>query len=139
MNTQTLDSHWQEISGKLRERWSSLNENELQQAKGDVQRLIRTIQQKTGETREAVQAFLDETAGSFSGTAQQAAEAIRDYAGRAAESVQQATEQASQSVRAGVRQTRQMVRRHPMESLLTCFGAGVVTGLVVGILVRSSR
>jgi uncharacterized protein YjbJ (UPF0337 family) len=136
LNTQTLDSHWQEIMGKLHDKWGSLKEEELRDARGNVDQLVGTIQRRTGETRDSIQRFLDEIAQSYSGTAQQAADAIRNFAGRAAESMQGATEQATETMRTGMKQTRQMVRQHPMESLLTCFATGVVTGIVVGILLR---
>ena len=137
MNTQALENHWQEIMAKLHEKWGSLNEQDLRNVRGDIQQLVRTIQQKTGETREAIQKFLDDAASSYGGTVQQAAETIREYASRAAESVQGATGQASESLRSGVRETRKMVRNHPTESLLTCFGIGVLTGVVLGLLNRS--
>jgi uncharacterized protein YjbJ (UPF0337 family) len=137
LNTQTLDHHWQEIMGKLNEKWGSLREEELRHVKGDVDQLVGTIQRRTGETKDAIQKFLDEIAENYSGTAQQAMDAVRTFAGRAAESVQGAREQASESVRTSMRQTRQMVQQRPMESILTCFGVGVVTGVVVGMLLRS--
>jgi len=136
LNTQTLDNHWQEIMGKLHERWGALQEDDLQRARGNIDELVGTIQRRTGETKDAIQRYLDEIAQNYSGTATQAADAIRNFAGRAAESMQGARDQASESMRSGVRQTRQMVSQHPMESILTCFGAGVVTGLVVGLLLR---
>lgn len=81
-NTQTLENHWQEILGKLQEKWGSLNEQDLQRARGDAQQFVKAIQQKTGETREAIQAFLDELVGQYAGTVQQAAEMLREYANR---------------------------------------------------------
>jgi len=136
LNTQTLDNHWQEIMDKLHDRWGSLNEEDLRTSRGDMDKLVGTIQRRTGETRDAVQKFLDEIAETYSGKAQQAADAIRNFAGRAAESVQDASDQATESLRTGVKQTRRVVRQHPMESILTCFGAGVVTGVVIGLLFR---
>jgi uncharacterized protein YjbJ (UPF0337 family) len=135
--SQTWENHWQEIMAKLNEKWGWLNEQDLEKARGDLQQLARIIQQKTGESREAIQAFLDETLNRYAGTMQQAAEVFRQYAGKAAESLQDATDQASESVRLGLRQSRVVVRTHPMESLMTCFGVGIVTGLVVGILAKS--
>lgn len=137
LNTQTLESHWEEIMGKLREKWGTLNEHELNQAHGDVQQLVKLIQQKTGATRDAVQGFLEEIASNYGGSVQKAAETIRSYVGRASESVHQASEQASETVRSGVRQSQEMVRTHPLESLLTCFGVGILTGVVVGLTLRS--
>jgi len=137
LNSQTWESHWQEIMGKLREKWEWLNEQDLEKARGDIQQLVKIIHQRTGESREAVQELLDALVSNYSDTVQQAAEAIRSYAGQAAESVQEATDYASESVRSGVRESREMVRRHPMESLLTCFGVGILTGILAGALIRS--
>jgi uncharacterized protein YjbJ (UPF0337 family) len=137
LNTQALEDHWQEIVGKLHEKWGSISEQDLQKARGDVQQLVKAIQQMTGETKEVIQAFLDDVTNKYAGSVQQAADAIRGYAELAAETVHEATEQASETVRTGVRQTRQMVRNRPMESLVTCFGVGVVTGLMIGLLSRS--
>jgi len=137
LNTQTLENHWQEIMGKLREKWGSLSEHDLNQAHGDVQQLVKMIQQKTGATREAIQGFLEEIASNYGGTVQKAAETIRGYVGRASESVQQVREQASETVRSGVKQSQDMVRTHPAESLLTCFGIGILTGVVIGLTMRS--
>jgi ElaB/YqjD/DUF883 family membrane-anchored ribosome-binding protein len=136
LNTQTLDSHWQEIAGKLHEKWGVLREDELRSVRGDMDQLISTIQRRTGETKDAIQAFLEEIAEDYSGKAAQAKEMFRQYSTRAAESMQAARDQATESMRSGVHQTRQMVRQHPMESILTCFGVGVVTGVVVGMLLR---
>jgi uncharacterized protein YjbJ (UPF0337 family) len=136
LNTQTLDNHWQEIIGKLHERWGALNEEDLRNSRGNVDQLVGTIQRRTGETKDTVQHFLEEIAQTYSGRTQQAADAIRQFAGRAAESMQGASEQASEAMRTSMKQSRDMVRQHPMESILACFGAGVVTGVVVGLLFR---
>jgi ElaB/YqjD/DUF883 family membrane-anchored ribosome-binding protein len=122
----------------LHERWGALNEDDLKNSRGNVDQLVGTIQRRTGETKDTVQHVLEEIVEAYAGTTQQAAEAVRKFAGRAAESMQDATEQASEAMRSSMRQSREMVREHPMEAILTCFGAGVVTGVVVGLLFRSS-
>lgn len=136
LNTQTLDSHWQEIVAKLSEKWGVLREDELRSVRGDMDQLVSTIQRRTGETKDAIHSFLEELADNYSGTAAQAKDAFRQYSARAAEQMQAARDQAGESMRSASRQTRQMVRQHPMESILTCFGVGVVTGVVVGMLLR---
>ena len=72
-------------------------------------------------------------------TIQQAAETVRTYAEGAAESFQGAAQQASERVSEGMREGRYMIRRHPFESVATCFGIGVVTGVILGILMRSGK
>jgi uncharacterized protein YjbJ (UPF0337 family) len=137
LNAQILEGHWNEIKGKLHERWGALTDDELQRAKGNVDQLVGAIQRKTGESREAIRKYLDEVADGGATKISQAAEAVRGFAANATESVQDAAQQASESVRSGMREGRQVIRQHPFESVMACFGAGLVTGVVLGILCRS--
>lgn len=137
VNQQTLEGNWNEIKGKLRERWGNLNQDELQQAKGNVDQLVGLIQRQTGEAREKVESFLAELTTNGSGAVSRAAENVRNYAHQAAENVQGMSQQASDKMRAGYEETERMVRERPMESLAVCFGAGLVTGIFVGLVLRS--
>jgi uncharacterized protein YjbJ (UPF0337 family) len=139
LNTQTLQGHWQEIKGKLHEKWGVLTEDDLQQARGNIEQLVGTIQRRTGETRESIRKFLDGLAEDGGSVMQNAAGAVRGYAETAAESVQDAAQQASDKMYEGVRESRYVIRRHPFESVAACFGIGVVTGVVLGILMRSGK
>jgi len=51
VNQQTLEGNWNEIKGKLHERWGQLTQDDLQRARGDVDQLVGLIQRKTGEAR----------------------------------------------------------------------------------------
>lgn len=137
LNQQMLQGHWNEIKGKLHERWGELTDDELGNAKGNVEQLVGTIQRRTGESRESIEGYLEELASSAGPMAQRATEALRGYAGHAAESISGAAQQASESMQMGYDQTKRMVRRHPLESLATCFGVGLITGVVIGFMVRS--
>lgn len=147
INSQTLQGHWNEIRGKLHERWGQLTDDELNQAQGNVEQLVGAIQRKTGESRERIQSFLEElTANGHSagqGAMGAAQESVQAAAARAQEMAQQAREQAELAaeqalaqLRANYESSQELVRRHPLESIATCFGIGVVTGLMVGLLVR---
>ena len=139
LNQQTLQGNWNQIKGKLHERWGDLTDDDLSHAQGSVERLVGTIQERTGETRAAIENFLEELSANSGPAMKRAADTIRTYAEHAAESVQDVAQQASDSVQAGFTQTQKLVRRRPFEAVMTCFGIGVVTGLVIGCLVRSSR
>ena len=139
LNQQTIQGNWNQIKGKLHERWGDLTDDELTHAQGSVERLVGTIQERTGETRAAIEDYLEELSANAGPTMKRAAESIRNYAEHAAESVQDAAQHASESVQAGFSQTQKLVRRRPFESVMTCFGVGIVTGLIIGCLVRSSR
>ena len=137
VNQQTLEGNWNEIKGKLRERWGQLSGNELDSAQGNVEQLVGTIQRKTGEARESVERYLEELAGDGASMLGRAAETVRNYAAGATGSAQDIAQQTAEAVRAGYNKTEEVVRRRPVESLAVCFGVGLITGVVVGLLVRS--
>lgn len=65
-----------------------------------------------------------------------AGETIGAYAQQAAHSVQETSHRAAASMRQGYANVEDMVRERPAESLAVCFGAGVITGVVVTLLLR---
>ena len=136
MNQQTLSGHWTEIKGKISEKWGQLTDNDLQQAKGNTEQLVGMIEKKTGESRDAINSFLDSLTND-EGMLNKASEAVRDYANAAGESVQDVANQAMEQAKVGYEQTEQLIKQRPMESLAVCFGVGVITGIVGGLLMRS--
>ena len=81
--------------------------------------------------------YLEEVAGDAGGALARAREAVRDYTHQAAETVQQTAQQAAETMRTGYHQTEELIRRRPVESLAVCFGAGLITGIVLGLTMRS--
>lgn len=122
INQQILEGNWNEIEGKLRQRWGQLTDDDFQQIRGDAEQLVGVIQQKTGEAREAIEGYLEEV----SGGAVSAAATVRDYAQHAAD-----------QVHAGYEKAERFVRDRPGESLLVCFGLGLITGVVISLSLRS--
>jgi len=58
LNEQVLIGSWNELKGKVRQKWGQLTDNDLSQFQGNVEELIGLIQRKTGEGREAIESFL---------------------------------------------------------------------------------
>jgi uncharacterized protein YjbJ (UPF0337 family) len=54
LNQQVLQGNWNEIRGKLREKWGELTNDDVQSFNGNVDQLIGSIQRKTGESRESI-------------------------------------------------------------------------------------
>jgi uncharacterized protein YjbJ (UPF0337 family) len=135
MNQQTLKGHWNEIKGKITEKWGAVTENDLKRAEGNTDQLVGIIQQKTGESREAINEFINSLTNGSSLEA--VVENARQYAASAAETVQETAMQAAEQVKAGYEQTEKLVKSHPLESLAVCFGVGVLTGVVAGLILRS--
>jgi uncharacterized protein YjbJ (UPF0337 family) len=134
---EVIEGGWNQVKGKVRQRWGEFSDNDLEQARGNVERLVGLIQEKTGEAREEVESYLEQAATNSASAVSRAAEAVRSGAGHAAEAAQLAAEKATDAVRAGYIQTGRAIRNRPVESLAVSFGAGLITGVVVGLLVRS--
>jgi uncharacterized protein YjbJ (UPF0337 family) len=150
VNQQTLEGNWNEITGKLHERWGQLTQDDLQRARGNVDQLVGLIQRKTGEARERVEQYLSEITSNGGAGASRVAEAVRGYASTAAESARgyassavesadEARARAAEMLRGGYVQTERMIQQRPMESLAVGFGAGLITGVIIGLVMRSGR
>jgi uncharacterized protein YjbJ (UPF0337 family) len=137
LSQQELTGNWREIKGKLKQRWGALTDDELTSAEGNVERLVGMIQRKTGETRNAIEEFLDEISAEGASLARKVADHTRAYAQAAGEQVNRAYEGVAESVREGYEQAEGYVQRNPVQSLAFAFGAGVLTGVIVGVVMRS--
>lgn len=60
MNTQTVKGDWNIIKGKLKQKWSKLTDDDLKYVEGQEQELYGRIQKRTGESREAVEKYVNE-------------------------------------------------------------------------------
>lgn len=57
---QKAEGNWKQFRGRLREAWGSLTDDEVDRFQGRRDQLEGHIQEKTGETREAVRRKLDD-------------------------------------------------------------------------------
>lgn len=136
MNEQTLQGDWNKIKGQLRSKWGELTDDDLSHFNGNVEELVGVIQRKTGEAQESVEKFFDQVSSDGSAALHSASETVRAGAHQAADAVQETARNAAAAVRDGYTEVEDMVRQRPVESLAVCFGAGVITGVVVGLLLR---
>ena len=132
VNQQTLQGNWNEIKGRLRERWGQLTDDDLREFNGDVDQLVGMIQRKTGESREQIEAQLETMMEKASRATQRAAAAVQQYGQQAAEMYGQMTG----NIRASYADAEAIVRRNPAESLAVAFGAGLVAGVIIGLVSR---
>jgi len=148
VNQQTLQGNWNEIKGKLRNKWGQLTNDDLQSAHGNIDQLVGLIQRKTGEARSSVEKFLEEATSSGASTFSQAADTAREYAQQAMETVNERSKQAADtfrrgygqaadSVRDGYEQAEEMIKERPAESAAVCFGVGMLVGVILGLTLRS--
>jgi uncharacterized protein YjbJ (UPF0337 family) len=110
VNQQTLQGNWNELKGKLRNKWGQLTNDDLQQARGSVDQLIGLIQRKTGEDRNTVEKFLEEATADGATAVSEAADTAREYAQQAMETVQERTKQAADTFKKSYDQAAQSFR-----------------------------
>lgn len=136
---QELQGSWNQLKGKIKSKWGQLTDNDLTQGEGNVEQLVGLIQQKTGSARREVEAFFDSAIQEGSHMAQKVTNAARQYAQQAGEAVSDGYDQVSQQVQQGYQQAEEVIRARPAESLSVAFGAGLITGIIATLLMRSSR
>lgn len=61
MNSLEIKGDWNMIKGKLKQKWATLTDDDLQYAEGKSDELLGRIQKRTGESREAVEKILKES------------------------------------------------------------------------------
>ena len=59
VNEQQLRGSWNEIQGQLRTHWGQLTQDDVLAFGGNVDQLVGMIQRKTGDSREAIENFLN--------------------------------------------------------------------------------
>ena len=67
-----IDTQWDTIKEAIQERWQTLGGEELDEARSSPGRLAGVIQQRTGERRDEIEAYLDLVANGDGWIAQQA-------------------------------------------------------------------
>lgn len=64
MNTLEIKGDWNMAKGKLKQKWASLTDDDLQYLEGKKDELLGRIQKRTGESREAVEKAIKEATAS---------------------------------------------------------------------------
>jgi len=54
MNKLTIEGNWNEIKGKLKQKYGTLTDNDLTFAKGKEEELYGRLQQKLGKTKDEI-------------------------------------------------------------------------------------
>jgi len=137
INAQELQGQWNQLRGRVKEKWGQLTDDDLQMQGGNVDQLIGRIQQKTGEGREAIERYLGELTSRGSSGVAQAAQAVGDFAQHAGDRLRDRYGDLSGQAREQLDMAQDMVRHNPGQSVAAAFGIGLVAGLIVGLAIRS--
>ena len=57
---QRAEGTWKQFKGRLKEAWGALTDDDLDRAEGQRDQLIGRIQERTGESREAIRRKIDQ-------------------------------------------------------------------------------
>jgi uncharacterized protein YjbJ (UPF0337 family) len=145
-----LEGKWHTIRGKLKTKWAKLTDDDLLHVDGGIEQLIGRIQRRTGESREAIEHFIDQAAEQASNAADRVSHTVHESLDRAHQAVHQTLDragqtagEAAQQVADGVRdryqQAERAIHNRPAQAVLVAFGVGLVSGLGVALLLTSHR
>lgn len=51
--------NWNQITGKLKEKYGELTDDDLKKAEGNKDQLVGVIQEKTGESKEKIKSYIN--------------------------------------------------------------------------------
>jgi uncharacterized protein YjbJ (UPF0337 family) len=54
-----VKGNWNQITGKLKEKYGELNQDDITKSEGKADQLIGIIQEKTGESKEKIKEYID--------------------------------------------------------------------------------
>jgi len=54
-----LKGNWNQVTGKLKEKYGELSDDDITKAEGQTDQLIGIIQEKTGESKEKIKEFIN--------------------------------------------------------------------------------
>jgi len=132
INVQGLQGHWNQLKGEVMKRWGELSEDDLQWSGGNIDQLVGRIQQRTGETREAIEKYLDQLTSQGSSAVSSAVESVGSYAQEVSHRLRDHYGDISGRAREGYVSARDVVSRNPVPWIGLAFGIGVLTGVLMG-------
>jgi uncharacterized protein YjbJ (UPF0337 family) len=59
MNRDQAKGQWDQIKGKAKKAWAELTDDDIKKAEGSVDKLYGIIQERFGDTKEAIKSKLD--------------------------------------------------------------------------------
>jgi uncharacterized protein YjbJ (UPF0337 family) len=60
MDSDRMKGKWNQIKGDIKKKWGQITDDDLLQAEGNMDKVIGTIQQRTGEQRDAIRRWFDD-------------------------------------------------------------------------------
>jgi ElaB/YqjD/DUF883 family membrane-anchored ribosome-binding protein len=130
MDPEILAQQWTDVCARLKEKWSQLTEADFRACEQGVERLIDQIQEKTGESRAVIEAFLAKLADEAAATANEFRDSVHSK-------LKEGANQAADHAMHGYEAAQKAVRERPAQSLAVAFGLGIAAGVGVANLLRN--
>ncbi|MEO8350587.1 MAG: CsbD family protein [Chthoniobacteraceae bacterium] len=153
MTTSQLENNWNELKGKLKQRYSKLSDDDLLFGEGKGEELLGRLQQKLGISRQELDATLNDLASTAQGSlkqvktkAAQVSDQFREKTGDVVADLKQRATALGEDARvqsaAAYDEARrracglwedgeEYVRTNPRESLVMALAAGFVAGILL--------
>jgi uncharacterized protein YjbJ (UPF0337 family) len=138
INVQGLQGQWNQLKGEVKKRWGQLSEDDLKWSGGNIDQLVGRIQQRTGESRDAIEKYLDQLTSQGSSVVSSAVESVGTYAQDITHRLRDHYGDISEQAHEGYVTARDYVSRNPVQWLAIAFGVGVLTGVFMGGGLHSS-
>ena len=137
VNAQQLQGSWNRLRGQVKEKWGTMTDDDLQLVGGNIEQIVGKIQQKTGESREAIEGFLNQLTAEGASAASRAAETVGQYARQAGGQLRDRYRDVAEQVDESYEQVERVVRDRPTQSVAAALGVGLVVGVLVGMALKS--
>ena len=130
IDEQVLKGNWDEVKSKLRDKWDQLTDDDLRTIQGNVSHLINRIHKKTGESRETIEAFLNQV-GDPSFLA-----GLREQVTATAHQAMEGAREGYQVLREKYEDAESVVEEHPASAVAIAFGLGFISGVSLAVLLH---
>src|SRR5258708_18187858 len=137
INAQELQGQWNKLRGQVKERWGQLTDDDLQIQGGNIDQLVGRIQQRTGETRDAIEKYLNDLTSRGGSAVAQATEAVSNFAQQAGDRLRDRYGDLADQARDRLDTAQDVVPHNPGPSVAAAFGVGLLAGIILGLALPS--
>lgn len=123
-NWSTIQGHWNDYKGRIKERWGKLTDSDLMQIEGHRDRLIGLLQTRYGIARDQVEQQVNDFISSAQNWLEEAKQKVAEFAEQGKEYFEE------NSVKDMAADVRDLMVRYPVQSALIGLGVGYLIGRV---------
>ncbi len=126
MNTEQIRDQWNSVTGRLRDHWSELSDNDFRRVRGNAEQLVGMVQKRTGATRAEVEQLINRVVSDGNRLSSQMGDAASRYASDASEYLHDHYDVLAKRAGDYSHKAVKAVRARPTEALVVAFSLGVI-------------